>query len=42
MNWQSQVFSIRTHWPQLAEAIAQIAVLATIMLVLAAILIFLG
>jgi hypothetical protein len=42
MSWQSQVVSLRTHWPQLAEAIAQIATLVCIMLVLAAIAVFLG
>lgn len=42
MNWQAQVLSFRTRWSQLAEAIAQIAVLLSIMLVLTAILVFLG
>ncbi len=42
MNWQAQVFSYRTRWSQLAEAVAQIAVLVMIVLVLAAVCLYLG
>ncbi|MGA9854126.1 MAG: hypothetical protein WBR29_02465 [Gammaproteobacteria bacterium] len=42
MDWQSQAFSLRTHWPHLGEAIAQITVLLLIIATLIAICTFLA